>query len=94
MSYPSPVQETLSIKVSRAEKNRLRKLASERGVSLSKLLKEGMQAVISGSPDSAGPSCYDLVAQCFEQDGQLGASGRPDHSTNKKYLADFGRRKN
>lgn len=88
------MQETLSIKVSTAEKNRLRKLAAERGVSLSKLLKEGMQAVISGTPDSAGPSCYDLVAQCFEQDGHLGASGRRDHSTNKKHLADFGRRKN
>jgi len=87
------MQETLSIKVSVADKNRLRKLAAERGVSLSKLLKDGVEAVISGATPSASPSCYDLVAHCFEQPGHLGASGRRDHSTNKKHLADFGRNK-
>ena len=87
------MQETLSIKVSLAEKNRLRKLAAERGVSLSKLLKDGVEAVLSGATPAASPSCYDLVSHCFEHPGHLGASGRRDSSTNKKHLSDFGRSK-
>lgn len=85
------MQETLSIKVSVADKNRLRKLAAERGLSLSKLLREGVEAVISGTRPSSSPSCYDLVAHCFEQPGHLGASGHRDHSTNKEHLAGFGK---
>ena len=84
------MQETLSIKVSLADKNRLRKLAAERGVSLSKLLKQGVETLISGTAPSASPSCYDLGAHCFEHPGHLGASGHRDHSTNKKHLAGFG----
>jgi len=38
-----------------------------------------------------GPSCYDLARDLFEKPGKLGASGKPDLSTNKAHLAGFGR---
>jgi len=39
----------------------------------------------------AGPSCYDLARDLFEEPGRLGASGKADLSTNKAHLAGFGR---
>ena len=41
---------------------------------------------------STGPSCYDLARELFEKPGHLGASGKRDLSTNKKHLAEFGRK--
>jgi len=38
-----------------------------------------------------GPSCYDLARDLFEKPGKLGANGKNDLSTNKAYLAGFGR---
>jgi hypothetical protein len=37
------------------------------------------------------PSCYDLARDLFEKPKKLGASGKRDLSTNKAYLAAFGR---
>ena len=87
------MQETLSIKVSSVEKDRLRKIAAERGVSVSALIKEALQAVTRGALGNPSPSCHDLVAPYFEQPGHLGASGKRDHSTNKRHLAGFGKSK-
>ena len=42
---------------------------------------------------SEGPSCYDLARDLFEKPGRIGASGRRDLSTNKKHLAEFGRKR-
>ena len=42
---------------------------------------------------SAGPSCYELARDLFEKPGRIGASGRRDLSTNKKHLAEFGRKR-
>ena len=39
-----------------------------------------------------GPSCYDLARELFEEPGGIGASGKSDLSTNKAYLANFGRK--
>lgn len=42
---------------------------------------------------SMGPSCSDVVRDLFEKPGGIGASGKRDLSTNKKHLADFGRKR-
>jgi hypothetical protein len=85
------MQETLSIKVTLAEKARLRSLAAARGVKISTILREGIQAVAEAAPSAATPSCYQLAAKYFEKPGQIGRSGRGDLSTNKQYLRSFGK---
>jgi hypothetical protein len=84
------MQETLSIKVTAAEKARLTAEAARRGVKLSTLLKMGLDAVTTRA-DSAGLlSCYDLTARFFEEPGHIDSSGLHDLSTNKAHLNDFG----
>jgi len=83
--------ETLSIKVSSAEKARLKAAASARNVPVSVLIREGLQKVLSDSTDAEQPSCYDLVARYFEEPGHLGEGGPSDLSTNKEHLRDYGK---
>jgi len=87
------VQETLSIKISTAEKIRLKALASQRGIKLSTLLKMGVEAVIREIPDREKPSCYELTSRFFEEPGHIGSSGLGDLSSNKKHLDSFGKKK-
>jgi len=84
------MQEVLSIKVSSAEKARLKAEAARRGVKLSTLLRMGLEAVTKDFPPENRPSCYDLAARFFEEPGHIGSSGLRDLSTNKAHLNDFG----
>jgi hypothetical protein len=84
------MQETLSIKVSSAEKARLKAEAARRGVKLSTLLKMGLEAVTTNVSPTDRPSCYDLAARFFEEPGHIDSSGLRDLSTNKAHLNDFG----
>jgi hypothetical protein len=84
------MQETLSIKVSSAEKARLKAEAARRGVKLSTLLKMGLEAVTTNVSPADRPSCYDLAARFFEEPGHIDSSGLSDLSTNQEYLNDFG----
>jgi hypothetical protein len=83
------MRETLSIKVSAAEKALLKAEAARRGVKLSTLLRMGLEAVTS-TASSASPSCYALAARYFEEPGHIGSSGLTDLSTNKDHLSGFG----
>jgi hypothetical protein len=87
------MQETLSIKVSPAEKARLKAAAARRGVKLSTLLRMGLEAVTKDALPEDRPSCYDLTARFFEEPGHIGSSGLGDLSTSKAYLNDFGAKK-
>ena len=84
------MQETLSIKVSSAEKARLKAEAARRGVKLSTLLRMGLEAVTKDVHPGTRPSCYDLAARFFEEPGHIDSSGLSDLSTNKAHLKDFG----
>ena len=84
------MQEILSIKVSPAEKARLKAEAARRGVNLSTLLRMGLEAVTSNVPPQERPSCYELTARFFEEPGHIGSSGLGDLSSNKTHLDDFG----
>lgn len=84
------MQETLSIKVSPAEKARLKAEAARRGVKLSTLLRMGLEAVTSNVSPAARPSCYDLAARFFQEPGHIDSSGLRDLSTNKAHLNGFG----
>ena len=86
------MKETLSIKVSPAEKQLLRQAARARGLGLSALLREGLKAVVQPALGGGGPSCYELARHYFEHPGSLGASAHGDLSTNKARLRDFGRK--
>ena len=84
------MQETLSIKVSSAEKARLKAEAARRGMKLSTLLKMGLEAVTADVSPSDRPSCYDLAARFFQEPGHIDSSGLHDLSTNKAHLHSFG----
>lgn len=90
-NYLCLMQETLSIKIASADKERLRKIAASRGMSLSALLKLGVERVVSEAGPEMSPSCYDLSRKYFEEEGHLGESHLGDLSTNKAHLSDFGR---
>ena len=83
---------TISIKVPRAKKARLKELAGARGTTLTNLVTAAVDRVIADGKPFEEPSCYDLVREIFESPGRLGASGLRDLSTNKAYLAGFGKR--
>ena len=82
--------KTLSIKISDEEKNRLKRIASERQTSLSALIREGIDQVIEKG--DVTPSCYDLMSDIFENPKGLGSSGLGDLSTNKARLKNIGRK--
>lgn len=76
--------ETLSIKVSKAEKNRLRRVASERRSTPSRLLRDALRLVLEGE---AGGSLLEKHRHLF---GGLDA-GPGDLSTNPRRMEGFGR---
>jgi hypothetical protein len=80
--------ETLSIKVSKELKARLRAAAESRQTKPSALVRQALELVISGAASESKPSLYDLSRDLFEK---LGHSGPRDLSTNRKHLDDLGR---
>ena len=82
------MDETLSIKVPKAVKLRLKAVAKARKVRPSVLLREALDQVLAGQRAAGGTSCYDLCSDLF---AQLELGGPRDLSTNKKYMDDFGK---
>ena len=81
--------DTLSIKVSKATKTRLKALARARKTSLYVLLREAIEHMLSGSRTrSDRPSLHELSRDLFED---LGSGGSPDLSSNPKNMEGFGR---
>lgn len=83
-------QETLSIKVPKAQKARLRALAAKRGTTLSRLMLEALETLAQEGATVAPASCYELTRDLFEKRESLGASPEGDRSTNKRRLKTFG----
>jgi hypothetical protein len=79
--------ETLSIKVPKELKVRLRAVAQSRHTKPSALVREALELVISGTSTSSKPSLYDLSKDLFQN---LERPGPRDLSTNHKYLDDLG----
>lgn len=84
------MSETLSIKITSAEKARLKAVASARKVPVSDLIREGLRKVLSESCDSGQPSCYDLFSKDLENLWARGGSGISDLASNKKHMKGFG----
>jgi hypothetical protein len=82
--------ETLSIKVPKAYKARLRALASARKTTLSRLMLEALEVLARESDRAAPASCYDLTRDLFERPDRLDASPEGDRSTNRERMAAFG----
>ena len=80
--------ETLSIKVPKELKVRLRAVAKSRQTKPSVLLRQALEIVISDASNQSKPSLYDLSRDLFAKLGQHGPS---DLSTNPKYLDDLGK---
>lgn len=83
--------ETLSIKISKEDKMRLRHVATLRKISLSALLREGVEKVVQGDTADDAASCYALAQKYLEDENQIGASGLGDLSVNTKRMESFGR---
>ncbi len=82
--------ETLSIKVPKAHKVRLRALAAARKTTLSRLMVEALEALARESDTLVPASCFDLTRDLFETPGKLDASPEGDRSTHRRHLATFG----
>jgi predicted DNA-binding protein len=85
--------ETLSIKVPRNQKARLKALANKRKTTLSRLMLEALERLSRESEAVAPASCYELTRDLFEKPGSLGASKEGDRSVNKLRMQSFGRSK-
>ncbi len=84
------MKETLSIKVPKAQKARLRALAAKRKTSLTKLMLDALEALADESSRVAEASCFDLARDLFDTPEKLGASREGDRSTNKQRMKSFG----
>lgn len=82
--------ETLSIKVPKAQKARLKALAARRKTSLTRLMLDALEVLAKESDAVAPASCFDLTRDLFEKPESLGASQEGDRSTNKRRLQSFG----
>lgn len=78
--------ETLSIKVTKTEKNSLRKVALERKSTPSRLLRDALQSLLSGSL-SAQASLLERHQHLFDHLDQ----GPGDLSINPEHLRNFGK---
>lgn len=85
--------ETLSLKVTKSRKARLRAVAAARGTTVTRLIDAALDRVIGEAKPHEAASCYDMVADLFDSPGGIGASGLGDLSTSKGRMADFGKRK-
>ena len=80
--------ETLSIKVPKELKARLRAAAKMRQTKPSALVREALELVISGAAANSKPSLYDLSKDLFQD---LGRGGPRDLSTNRRHLDNLGK---
>ena len=80
--------ETLSIKVPKELKARLRAAARSRQAKPSALVREALELVIAGTAPKSKPSLYDLNRYLFANPGQ---GGPQDLSTNRRHLDDLGK---
>ena len=79
--------ETLSIRLSKAERAALRMAAKRGKISQGQLVRKALHAYGVGPVKSAAPTAYDLVKDLIGRQ-----SGAPsDLSTNPKYMEGFGR---
>ena len=83
--------ETLSIKVPKAQKARLRALASRRKTTLTRLMLQALEALSRESEAVAPVSCFELTRDLFEKPENLGASKEGDRSINKLRMQSFGK---
>jgi hypothetical protein len=83
--------ETLSIKVPKAHKARLRALANKRKTTLTRLMLQALEALSRESEAVAPVSCFDLTRDLFEKPENLGASKEGDRSINKLRMQSFGK---
>lgn len=85
------MSETLSIKISSLEKMRLQTLAEARAVSMSQLIREGLEKVLEGSVCDKGEAKKQQIMQILENHWAESPGGPGDLSTNKKYMEDYGK---
>jgi len=78
--------ETLSIKVSKTEKNSLRKVARERKSTPSRLLRDALQTLLAGN-DASQSSLLERHQHLFARLDE----GPGDLSTNPEHLKNFGK---
>ncbi len=79
--------ETLSIRLSKAERTALRTAARKGKISQGQLVRKALHAYGVVSVKSAAPNAYDLVKDLIGKN----KGGPGDLSTNPKYMEGFGR---
>lgn len=79
--------ETLSIRLSKAERTALRRAAKKDKISQGQLVRQALQAYGVAPKKQPAPSAYDLVKDLIGK--QSGGPG--DLSTNPKYMEGFGK---
>ena len=72
--------ETLSIKVPKAQKIRLKALAQRRKTTLTRLMLQALESLSLESEAVAPVSCFELTRDLFEKAENLGASKEGDRS--------------
>jgi hypothetical protein len=77
------MKESLSIKVSKVHKAKLRSLAKKRKTTITHLMLEALEGVARDADADAPGSCYELTRDLFENPAMLDASMEGDRSTNK-----------
>lgn len=82
--------ETLSIKVPKAQKARLKALAGRRKTTITRLMLQALEALSKESEAVAPASCFALSRDLFEKPENLGASKEGDRSINKARMRSFG----
>lgn len=81
------VMRTISLKLPESLLTQLEGEAKARGVTKSRLIREGLETVLRQQSGSRGASCYDLA-----RDLAGSVKGLPkDLAENPKYMEDFGR---
>lgn len=83
--------ETLSIKVPKAQKARLKALASKRRTTLTRLMLQALEQLSRESEAVVPASCFDLTRDLFEKPENLGVSKEGDRSVNKLRMQTFGK---
>lgn len=79
--------ETLSIKISKETKARLKAVATRRRTTPSCLLRHALENVLAENPQVS----FSLYDRCRDLLENLPGSGKHDLATNKKHMKDFGR---
>lgn len=79
--------ETLSIKVSKAFKVKLKATARKRKTTPSKLFRQALSSLIENDYDQKQNSCFDLLQDIVEHCGE----GPKNLSHDKKFMKGFGK---